>query len=409
MNPYGSGDSGGTGWPGDAATGHGTRLITKVVDAIDNRATPFIGSVKKGGPVDQNKVEWANRARMPLTITLGEAVSIAEGTIDLSSGHGNRLQLGDVVWVPVDASGNAEEIMIVTDAADGTDTRDFAKGMGGTSDVAHDSGTVCQIIGVGMPMNSDHPLAQYIFGDLAYNYVQRFAGKVQLDKRSVAHPTVEDPDGNVFERRLMEVAADEKVKLERSLLMGQRQAGNGASTTPGASSPLMSGLRHYATLSGNTYDLGSALLTIQDVNEALYDRWNEVGDNLGSTMIASMLTVLLFDSQLNNRREFANNTTSVNFQFLEWTTRLGTFKIIPSKWVPDGEVWGYNAEFCEYNAFEGLDWHLDRKEAGVNTNGDYVIGSVAGDFTFQYHALETAFRIYGANTSWDDYPMDISV
>jgi len=395
--------------PGDAATGHNVRYIAEVMDSLDARPTPFLDSLTKGPAVNVRKVEWANRARMPLSVTLGEAVSVAETDIDLATGHGDRLQKGDVIWIPVDASGNAEEILIVADDADGTDTRTFVKAMGGTTDLAHDTGTVCQIIGVAMPENSDHPLAQYIFGDLFYNYPQRFAGKVQLDGRAIVHPTVEDPKGNVYERRLLEVAADEKVKLERTLLMGQRQAGAATSTTPGASSSMMSGLRHFTTLAGNTYDLGGALVTMADIEEALYDRWNEVGDNLGDTIIASMLTVMMFDSQLNNRREFTASDNSVDTRVLKWTNRLGTFNIIPSKYLPDGEIIGYNKEFCSYHPFEGLDWHFSRKEMGVNTNGDYVIGSVSGDFTFQCTGVETTWRLYGANTNRDDYPLDISI
>jgi hypothetical protein len=407
-NTYSSTDSG-SGWIGDAATGHGVRSIVAVVDALDARPTPFLNSIKKGASVDTRKIEWATRARMPLSVTLGEAIDTSETAWDLATGHGDRLQKGDVLWIPVDASGNAEEIVIVSDDADGTDTRDVVRAMGGTTGVAHDTATVAQIIGVAMPENSDHPLAQYIFGDLFYNYPQRFAGKVQLDGRAIVHPTVEDPDGNVYERRLQEVAMDEKVKLERALIMGQRQAGATTSTTPGASSSMMSGLRHFTTLAGNTYDLGGALITMSDVETALYDRWTEIGDNLGDTIIASMLTVMLFDTQLNNRREFTASDTSVDTRILKWTNRLGTFNIVPSKWVPDGEIIGYNPSFCEYRPFEGLDWHFAKKEMGVETNGDYVIGSVSGDFTFVCEAIETTWRLYGANTTRSDYPTDVSI
>jgi hypothetical protein len=405
---YSTADSG-HGWPGDAATGHGVRSIVSVMDALDARPTPFLNSLTKGPAVNTRKVEWANRARMPLSVTLGEAIDNSETAWDLASGHGNRLQKGDVLWIPVDASGNAEEIVIVSDDADGTDTRDVVRAMGGTTAVAHDTGTIAQIIGIAMPENSDHPLAQYIFGDLFYNYPQRFAGKIQLDKRATVHPTVEDPRGNVYERRLLEVAADEKVKLERALIMGQRQAGAATSTTPGAASSMMSGLRHYTTLSGNTYDLGGALVTMADIEEALYDRWLEVGDNLGDTIIASMLTVMMFDSQLNNRREFGAKDTEIDARVLRWTNRLGTFNIMPSRYVPDGEIIGYNKQFCSYHPFEGLDWHFSRKEAGVNTNGDYVIGSVSGDFTFECEGVETLWRVYNANTDRDAYPLDLSV
>jgi len=398
-------------WPGDAATGHQVRGIAAVVDALDNRPTPFQKSITKGPALDILKVEWANRARMPLTVTLNEAVDASETAIDLASGHGDRLQAGDVVWIPVDASGNAEEILIVSDAADGTDTRDFVRAMGGTTGVAHDTGTVCEIIGVAMPANSDHPLAQYIFGDLAYNYWNRFAGKVQLDHTAVVHPTVEDPDGNVYERRLMEVAEDEKVKLERTLIMSQRQAGSASSTTPGASSPMMSGIRHFATLSGNTYDLNQALVTIEDVNEAIYDRWMEIGDEVGKTIIGSMLTCLLFDTQLNNRREATMSDTRINMGPITWTNALGSFKLVPSYWVPNGELIGYNPKYCSYHPFEGPggDWHFARKQMGVDTDGDYVIGSVAGMFTFKCEAIETTWRLHDINVTRDDYPMDVSV
>lgn len=405
-NTYSTSVTGGAGYPGDVATGGGVRPLVKVIDSIDPRETPFMSSITKGPPVKFRQLEWWNRVSMPFTVTLAEAIDTSETAWDLASGHGDRLQKGHVLLVPVDASGNAEEIVIVTDDADGTDTRDVVRAKGGTSAVAHDTGTVVRVIGIAMNENSNHPIGQYIFGDRTFTYVQRLATKIQVDMRADVQATVEDPNGNVFERRLMEKAEDAKLALEQALLLGQRDAGDPNVASAGS---MMSGIRHFAVLSGNDYNLGGSLLNPYDIEEALYDQWLNVGANAGKKIITDMTTARILDTTLNARRQFTADTDTVNLTAARFKFRVGDVEIIPSRWMLPGEMIGYNPKYVTYHAFEGLDWHFARKRPGVETDGDYTIGSISGDFVLMNQAIETSFRIRNFDTNIDNYPVDLSV
>lgn len=405
-NTYSTSVTGGAGYSGDSATGAGVRTIVNVMDSIDPRETPVLNMIPKRGTFKNRLYEWWNKVSVPFTVTLNEAIDTSETAWDLASGHGDRLQKGHVILVPVDASGNAEEIVIVTDDADGTDTRDVVRAKGGTSAVAHDTATVCRVIGIAMNENSNHPLGQYIFGDRTYNYVQRFATKIQVDMRADVMPTVEDPNGNVFERRLMEKAADAKLALEQAIILGQRDAGDPNVASAGS---MFSGLRHMAVLSGNDYNLSGALLNPYDIEEALYDQWLNVGANAGKTIITDMTTARILDTTLNARRQFTASDDTVNFTAKRFNFRVGEVEVVPSRWMLPGEMIGFNKKFCYYAPFQGLDWHFARKKPGVETDGDYTIGSISGDFGFVNEAIETSFRIRNYDVTLDNYPTDISI
>jgi hypothetical protein len=413
--PYNTGSTsvtGGTGYPGDAATGLGQRQFIDYVNALQPYETPFLSSLGRGPVIHQPKFEWGVKTQLPYTVQLDGAMTNTQTTMTVDAGHGSRLQKGMVLYIPADGTNAAEIAWIDNDAGTLTSTgvtAGLVRGQGGTSGVAHLDNTVVYVIGVAIPENDDHTLAPYIFGDLYYNYPERFSKKVSVDLRQDATPNWEDPDAGIFESRLQTAAKDAKINLEMALLWSQRQAEvyDGSAQRPS----LMSGLNHFITLSGNTFDLNDGLITPYAVQTAVKDRWDDVAENVGDTFLMSMLGKMCWDTTLNIKRRLTANDTSVDLRTERVRLSTGVVNIETTRrmnGIGDDIVFFYRKSDLKLHNYEGLDWHFRRKVAGVDTDGDYVAGSVSGDFSFSFLAPNTAGKIYNFATDIDQYPSELS-
>ncbi len=405
LNTYSQSVTGGTGYPGDAATGHGTRLFVKWVDALERSNTPFMSSLDKLKSINNPKPEWAVKARLPHRVTLGAALDNTATVITLAAGHGTRLQQGQILYIPADDANNPVEICWVSTEPSG-DSVAVVRGYAGTTAVAHLDGLVIEILAPALPELSDHPLAPIVFGNLFYNRKQRVAMKIEVDLAEDVTPNLEYPGANIFESRLKEKAVDAKQQLEKTMILGQRTAGD---PNPSAKRPsTLSGLRHFAILSGNTYDLADELLSPNDIEEVFYDHWVNVDENGGKNVLCSMNTARILDTGLNPSRLATVKDDEVNLMVRKWHFRTGTVEVTVNPYIPDGEMYIYNPKYLGYAPYEGLDWHFARKKAGVDTDGDYVQGSISGDFTFFAFAPSTMAVISGWNTDRSAYPMDLA-
>ena len=87
LNTYSSGITGGTGYPGDADTGHGMRQFASYVDALEPFQTQFLSRLNKGKAIWKSKLEAGVRAQMPHRVTLNEALDASETGIDVATGE----------------------------------------------------------------------------------------------------------------------------------------------------------------------------------------------------------------------------------------------------------------------------------------------------------------------------------
>jgi hypothetical protein len=405
INTGSFGVTGGSGYPGDAATGHGVREFAKWVDDFNTDKTRFLESLDKLSPVPgTDKIEFGVKARLPHRVTLGEAVDVAETTITLASGHGARVQQGQVIFIPADGT-NLEEYVWVESAPSGDDIT-VVKGFAGSDDLAHLTGVVCECLAPAMPQLSDHPLSPVVFGDLFYNHSQRIPQKLQMDKRADVTPNLEFPDGNILEQRIEEKVEMAKVWLQKSFILGQRSP---EVFTSGAKRPsTFSGLRHFCILSGNSYDLEDQLLTYYTFEEVMLDLWEEVDDEAGKAAAMHPRTKALLNMSFNPRRQATMSDTNANLTVNNVTFDVGTMETHLFRDIPVGEIYVYNPEYLAYAAVEGLDWHKAYRKAGEETAGDFDEVSVSGDFTFFAFAPSTMAIISGFETNRAAYPIDFA-
>ncbi|HSE45009.1 MAG TPA: hypothetical protein VLA89_06740 [Gemmatimonadales bacterium] len=408
LNTYSSSITSGTGYPGDADTGHGMRQFVSFVDELEPWNTKFLSKVKKGKAVWDSKLEAGVRVQMPHRVTLNEALDNSETGIDLASGHGARLHQYMVLYIPPDASGNAAEVVWIPSGGvtAGSDTITVVRAQGGTSAVAHDTALTIEVIGVALPDLTDYPIAPVIWGDLHYNYRQRFSKSVKVDKAEDIQHNWEDPDGNVFERKLAKTAKQAKLEFEKALLLGRRQVGAPSTPTPS----LLSGVDHFCELSGNSDDLNGAILNIYDLEAAIRDRREEVDANYGDTAIFNYTTQAMLDTAFNLKRQATMSDTSANLQLQSVTFGAGSLQFLPlpTNRFPETKIDIVRFDDLAYYPYQQLDWSFFRKEMGVDTDGSYEIGSISADFTFLPEALDPMFQIIDFEDDITLYPRDLN-
>lgn len=413
--PYNTGSTsstGGTGYPGDAATGHGQRQFISFIEALEPRDTPFLSSLGRGVTIHQPKFEWGVRSKLPNSGTLDATMTNSQTSIVVQAGEGSYLQAGDIIYIAADAS-NAFEIVWVSDDASTITSTGVSAGLvraqGGTAADEHLDDAAWYVIGNALPENHDFTLAPYRFGDLYFNHPQRFQSKVQVDLRQDVTPNWEDPNAGIFESRLMAASRDVKVDLELALLFGQRQAEvyDGAGERPS----LLTGLNHTIELAGNTHDQLDALLSPYGIQDAMKARWDVVRENQGDTFLTSMNTKMLWDTTLNIKRRADMGTMNADLTVGTIETSLGPVKLKVSPWmngIGEGMILAYRQKDVKLHNYQGLDWHFRRKVAGVDTDGDHIAGSVSGDFSFSCAAPESTFKVYNFNEDIDFYPSDLA-
>lgn len=410
LNTYSTSTTSGTGYPGDAATGHGMREFTSYIDELELYNTKFLAMVKKGKPVTQAKVEFGVRKQTPHTVGLLTTMTNNQTTMILASGDGPKVHNGMVILIPSDGT-NAAEIVWVPDSGTNVsvDTVTIVRAQGGTSGVAHVATLVCPIIGVATTDNSTHPTGVITFGNLYFNNRQRFAEKIQVDSAEDIQKNWEDPDGGLFERRLEKIAKDLKVKFEKALLRGRRQTG--AADVSAKRPPMLSGIEHFAELSTNTYALNSALFNIYDFETALRTGLNNIDVNFGDIAVMNYNTKAIIDSLPNIKRRLTATDTKLDLRLetVEFSAGSLNFLALPSDRWPDGSIVICRSKDLEIRPYVGLDWHFARQKPGVETDGDFAIGSISGDFTFIPEALDPFAWISGFDTTLANYPRDLAV
>src|SRR5690606_18367129 len=125
----------------------------------------------------------------------------------------------------------------------------------------------------------------------------------------------------------------------------------------------------------------------------------------GTHAAMNMKTKRLLDMEFNDRRLATMRDTTADYRVEKIKFTVGTMTAHIFRDIPDGEIYIYNPEYLGYAPVEGLDWHVKRKEAGVDTSGDYEEGSVSADMTFFAFAPSTMAIIHNFQTNRAAYPM----
>ena len=395
QNTYASTTNGGTRDPNSVDTD-----ISPFMDAIEERSTPFLNSVRKQGTANQRKHEWGLKAVMPRGSVVGTGGALAAATsIPLPVGHGVRFQQGHVI-LATRASDGAQEVFWVTeDPLPSALTARRARG--GTTGLALAADDRLQIIGIAMPQNSDFPLGAITSGRRFFNYCQAFETHLTMSTQARYTPDYENPSGDWIASQMIDKGKELRQNLNDALLFSRRQAG---SPDPADNDPaMMGGMFQYAELSGNVYNLANALLAIETIDTAMADLDVAVGSNAGKMLLMNLKTKQIFNRLLNPVRKTSGIGVTANSADLTWDSvqlETGTYKFTHMHGIPDGQILVYDNKNIRYMPYTNLDW----KEKDVPTKGDYVWRGMSGTFTFEAVGLPGFAVLRGFNTSLAAYP-----
>lgn len=380
-----------------------TRYISDWVKALAPYTTPLLSSIEEGGPVVHFLHEWGQSYQLPHSAVLEGGINDSTTTVTVESGQGVRFQVWHVIKFLEDASDNAEEIAWVT--AKSGDVLTVVRAQG-TSNFAHDDACVIEIIGVAEPQNADHPRGSIQFGDLAYNYPQRFATSLQYDEFARWEPNLEFGEGDQIVTHIKRKMLDMKLLMEKTLFHGKRSAGLADSTPVTDKRPsLMGGLDQFIVT--NIKDKNGAKLGIYDIEEKLGEIWDTAGENMPQVLLMSRKTKQIVNRMLDVLRGTNVGLTEkrLNLVWEQVEFETGTYFLGVSRRCPDGVIYGVDLDMMKIFPYKNQNWQTKV----LPVSGSYEIRAVRGAFTFELKAEQAMFKIVDFNTNLAAYPTVFSV
>jgi len=389
-------------------TGGATPDANKIVDvsdwamALEPRKTPLLTLFGIGDPVNQRPFPWGQSQRVAIETNISGGIDNATTSIALATGAGKLCQkwtVGEIVDYlgsqPTVLDQTTREIVIVT-ADPAADTLTVLRGQSGTTAVAHSDGAKFFIIGTAEPENADHSISPISRGFQYYNYCQRFQGGVKADKAAQNMPTWESKTNPMladFEEEQKRL----KLLLEMAILHGGRQAGDATATTPAT----MGGIDTFITT--NVTNMSQAKLTPRLLEASLRDLAKKTdGGPEGLMLLMGYDTAAIFDMLIDPIRMATASDTSLTMRVDTIKTRFGDFKIQTSQNVRSGVIYGIRPENFKVRPFQGLNWHVSKKEGSVHAvDRDEIY--LSGDFTLQVRKEASMFKLYAFNEDLTQY------
>lgn len=369
------------------------------MDAIEDRRTVVLDALKKGPASNENRPRWGLHGQTPRGSIVGAQLASGGTSLTLPTGHGARFQQGHVLQVTRKSDNEVEHLLVNDDPAG--DTLTVVRGRGQTTPIQFEIGDAIAIIGIALPELSDFPQAPVSTGYAFYNRWQQFGKSIIHSGQAEVIPNVEYPDGDMKERNLLQQSKDIKYDLDRSLLLGRREAG-----VPSPAGPLgstLGGLVHMAELSGNIYSLGGpgVLLNPRAIEFVQHDIDDKYGERGATTYMMSWNTLQIFESMVTPLKwNNGMSGTEYDTRFTKYRTSVGTIELRYTKDFPDGLILGWNPKNVTYNALEGHDW----REKAFPTKGFYGWDGIGGIFTLKAKDIPGMFLIRGFDTNVNHYP-----
>lgn len=336
------------------------------------------------------KPEWTDKRSSPMACT-ADAAGYASGvtTVNVAAGQGVRIQVWDVLRNP--ASG---ELFQVT--ARSTDALTVVRGVGGSSAAAIAANQALDILGPAVTENVASPASPSTLGAFYFNYVQQFAYAFQVSELENRVDNSYLIRGKQYDK---EVAArmkeDAPTDLERTLIMGGRQAGSG---TGGSGVPyMMGGILFFITV--NTSTKSGAAFTESDMLTLRQQSWLDVGpNNLADKVLTGIFAKRVISSWVDEKREMPALGTKWKGKLDTIEDDIGQIQFIPHYHMPADTMAGIKVS--NYTVLDVLEW-IDEPLA---KDGLYQKAHVAGIYSLEALGDRSAWKISGFSTTEANYP-----
>lgn len=369
------------------------------MDAIEDRRTVVLDTMKKGPASNENRPRWGLHGQTPRGSIVGTQLTDSATSLVLPTGHGARFQQGHVLQLSRASDNEIEHVWVADDPAG--DTLTVVRGRGATTPIQFEVGDSIAIIGIALVELADFPQAPVSSGYAFYNRWQFFGKSLVHSDQSNMIPSVEYPDANLKDKHTLQASKDIKYDLDRSLLLGRRQAGDPSPAAPRPST--LGGMLHMAELSGNIYSAGGSnvMLSPRLLDFVQHDIDNKYGERGATTYMMSFNTLSILEAMVHPLKWNAGmDGNSVDTRFTSYRTKVGTIELRYTKDFPDGLILGYNGKNLSYHPLEGHDW----KEKDFPTKGFHTWNGIGGIYTLKAKDIPGMFLIRGFDTNLNHYP-----
>ena len=397
--------------PGDAATGHVQRDVARFVTDLYEQEFPFLNEMMRRGRStrpsglkgNQYKAEWGSEGFLPGFARLNGAITSGAATLAVTTGQGVRGQVAQRIAVydvdaqsgvggnPVLPDWDTKEEMRITDIS--TDTFTVERAQAGTSARAFSDQAYIQFLSTALGEDDDFTIGPNVFGEFYFNYYQERAIKARVTIQANNTGNWEYTEREMA-RKMARNGIEVKRQIDRELFQGGKQAPNLSTGVK----PMMGGFLSFVP-SANTFDLADAKIGPYDVETAGVTLWESVAGKGAKRLFMNMTTARFFDGLMNKYKMAGMNDTSVDLRVMEFTTRVGTYRIEPTRNLLPGLVLGVNLDYAHLIPFEGMDW--DEKDHA--TDGAYLERSIFGNHTLVVEAPETMFLLKNMNLDLNAY------
>lgn len=372
QNTYGTGVSGGT-----VPTANIKVDLSTWKPFLQPTHTPILNAIKKGAAHDQRLIQWGQSQFTAHKSLLNGAITNVATTVNVTTGDGVLFQANSLIAVydPVTGSSPArydyttKELMWVTAVT--TDALTVVRAQGGTSNVAHATASLIEILAPHEAQLQDHTISPVTRGFQYSNNFSRIGGGVKMDNAFRYSSTYEYAGGDQLANDMKHEATRLMLLLEKTVVHSGKQAGNPTTPLP----EMMGGFLSFIT--SNVYNQSGQTLSVAGLETAMRDLFNKVDESAAKTYVMSANTAAVFDTFLNPYRQMFTNETQATFLLESVKMRWGSYAIGVSRWMPDGIIAVVDWSEMSLVPFKQSDWHyIDHP-----VNGDYMWRSMSADFS----------------------------
>lgn len=361
------------------------RKVFALVETLDPMTVSLQRMIKVGEAVRNPKIEWTDEKYGATAATVDATGATAVATsLTLAAGHGNRIQLFDVLQTP------AGENVIVTATAG--DTLTLTRGFGGTTAAAIGAAAVLEILGPAAPEKVDSPASPVVYGSFYNNYIQNFLYAIEVsdiqDNTDTAYLL---GVGKQYKREMAKKMKEAFRDYERTLIRGRKN-----DQTVG-NSYAMGGFLSYITV--NVATKSGAAVGWGDFMALAQATWDDVGEEMGMTVVLNAFLKRVFSSLVNGKRSVNDTLTAIKVKLTEVETDLGTFDFLVHRHMPKDTLACVDLANFVQHPYNGLTW---QEEQFARTRASKS-GHIEGVYTGRFMGDRAHFKITGASTTVADY------
>jgi hypothetical protein len=329
----------------DITDGSQIRDISPVLSEaiyLDLNAMSDAFTVDFGDPVEDTTYYWNEEALNARTGTTSVSQTSTSTSIGLTTGHGARFHIGDLIY---DTASGSTEVIEITDIS--TDTLTVTRAYNSTVAVSLTSTATLACI-TAFQEGSDIGADKSVKPVVRSNFTQiLFAGDL-LISRSQRNRRMATVAMDV-ERQLANRAIELKFDLTRMALYGEKSASAGSDTVYRTCGGLRAWIRDNSGITNSTAEALGLTTNLSSVNKSLVDK----GKYANRLLMGTDLVKSLAGIDTSNRRMLESETTT-GYRVQYVTLDQGnTVQVVVDGRVKTGDYFLFNNDQVEMQPFTG--------------------------------------------------------